>query len=245
MLQLFPFTLFLPTELIAVEIAQKHLKTPQTSAFPGSGSHLCCLSSQQSAGIFFSSSCLPVKFSAERKRERVNFYQQIHSLLKWLLLLFSPDLDLQVQMYLSVYKLVPCLFILEDLTSSWICQKFKFPHVLCQFKWGLFSTSWLVHLSGAVASYGPCWLFPAYQGLVLDWNDWRGKDFGPSLVLDQTRWLLKPPALSDCPVSHSFEFDIELKKCQSLHFDWAGTATWNFCAYTSDLIANTTNLFLT
>lgn len=73
-------------------IAQKYLKCPRTSSFPKyrSGSELHCLSSQQSAGITFSSNCLPAWWAAERKGETFKFCGQIHSLLEWLLLLFSP-----------------------------------------------------------------------------------------------------------------------------------------------------------
>lgn len=86
------YSFFYQLNWLLLLIAQKYHKIPQTSSFPkySSGSELCCLSSQQSVGIFFSSSCLPVQWAAERERERFKFYGQIHSLLEWLLLLFSP-----------------------------------------------------------------------------------------------------------------------------------------------------------
>jgi len=65
--------------------------------------------------------------------------------------------------------------------------------------------------------------------MVLDWNDsvfWRGKKFCNIVGARSDELTAKmTPALSDHLVNHSFEFDIELKKCQSLHFGLAGIAT--------------------
>lgn len=246
------YSFFYQLNWLLLLIAQKYLKTPQTSSFPKyrSGSELCCLSSKQSGGIFFSSSCHPVQRAAEWEKERLNFYGQIHSLLEWLLPLFSP-------LILS-YK-SRCIWV----CLNWFiaCLSWKTLQVLEYAK----NTSFLKSFasSGGVSSFPPDFyllvvLWPAmlcagWFKCIKGWS-WIGiillsggeKIFATSLVLDQTSWLLKKtPAFSDHLVSHSFEFDTELKKCQSLHIGLAGIATWNFCAYTSDLIANTTNPFLT
>ena len=84
------YSFFYQLNWLLLLIAQKYLQIPHTSSFSKYRSGLCCLSSQQPVGIFFTSSCLPVQWAAERERERFKFYGQIHSLLEWLLLLFSP-----------------------------------------------------------------------------------------------------------------------------------------------------------
>lgn len=79
----FPFTFFFYwLNWLLLLIAQKYLKCPRTSSFPKyrSGSELHCLSSQQSAGITFSSNRLPVWWAAEREGETFKFCGQIHSL---------------------------------------------------------------------------------------------------------------------------------------------------------------------
>lgn len=159
MFPFFPFTVFLYClnwSLLLIVQKKKNLKYLRTSSFPKYRSS--CAASAHSNQLASLSSPAAFLFGGLLKGEGKDSSSTAKSTAFWkdFCLSFSPDLDLQVQIHWSVYKLVHCLFILEDLTYIWICQKYKFPQVLCQFKWGLFLPSWVLPLSCAVASYALC-----------------------------------------------------------------------------------------
>ena len=196
MFQLFPFTLFSTTELIAFANCTKISQNTSDFLFPKKQIGFWVVLPQLTAISWHLFQLqLPSCLVGCWKGKIQVLWANPQPLGMTSASFFSPDLVLQVQMHLSVYKLVHCLFILEDLASTWICQKHKFPQVLCQFKWGLFLPSWLLPLSCAVASYALCWLV---QADTKGWS-WIGtiqffggeKNFATSLVLDQTSWLLK------------------------------------------------------
>lgn len=164
---------------------------------------------------------------------------------------FSPDLDLQVQVHLSVYKLVRCLsdpgrpYKHLNMPKMQVSSRPLLVQVVSLPSSGVssFLHWWLLHLSPAEASYALRWFKPvkgwSLIGAILFFGG--EKNFTTSLVLDQSSWLAKkPPALSDQLVSRSFEFDIELEKTKSLHFGLG--ASRNVCACTSDRTANTANV---
>lgn len=112
-----------------------------------------------------------------------------------------PDLDLQVQVHLSVYKLVHCL--------SYPGRPYKYlntpkiqvsPSPLLVWVVSLPSSGvssflhwWLLHLSHAEASYALCWFKPikgwSLIGVILFFGG--EKNFTTLLALDQSSWLAK------------------------------------------------------
>lgn len=228
------YSFFYHLNWLLLLIAQKYLKIPQTSFFPkhGSGSDSCWPSSQPSLGSFqLQLPCSLVGCWNERIQvPRAN----PQALGMTLAAFFSPDLELQVQMHLGVYKLVNCLFILEDLTNTWIRQKYKFPPALWWFKWDL--SSLLTSISQSYhCRWCPVWAGSSLSraGPQLEWSHFlRGKrklqySWCQIRLVDSR----KPPALSDHLVSHS-SLTLRWKKCQSLHLGLAATSNLKcLCLY--------------
>lgn len=173
------YSFFLPTELIAFANRPKISQNTSDFLFPETRIRLWLVLAQLAAiaWLLFSSSCLALWWAAER--EGFRFHGQIHRLLEWLWLLFSPLILICKSrcIWVCINWFIACLSwktlqILEYAKNTSSLQPFGGLS-------GIFPPSWLRYLSRTIAGDAPCGLAQAYRELVLNGNDlifWGGKE---------------------------------------------------------------------